>query len=94
MRRLRSRKFDMEKLEARKSEMNKDHWIWRTYKDYWISVVGQQTMSKDHISRSHKKDYVSKDTWCNQTMTSVKLICHFRYVQITNPSDTWQLLGS
>jgi hypothetical protein len=42
----------LEKPEAQKSEMNKDHRIWRTYKDRWISVVGQETTSEYHISRS------------------------------------------
>jgi hypothetical protein len=51
---------------------------------------------EEHVPHEdpRQQDYVSKDTWRNQTMTSVKLIRHFRYMEITNPSDTWQLLGS
>jgi hypothetical protein len=35
----------------------------------------------------HEEIHVSKDTWCNQRMTSVKLNQHFRYVKIMNQSD-------
>jgi hypothetical protein len=56
--------------------MNKDHRIWKTYEDRWIMVVGQQTMSARMCGRPHQQgyvaDHVSKYTWHNQMMTSVK----------------------
>jgi hypothetical protein len=38
--------------------------------------------------------YVRKDTWHNHIRTSVKLIWHFRNLEITILSDTWQTHGS
>jgi hypothetical protein len=53
-------------------------------------------IGEEHVPHEdpRQQDYVIIDTWHNQTLTSVKLIWHFRYVKITNPSDMWQLLSS
>jgi hypothetical protein len=52
--------------EARKSEMNKDHRIWRTYDDHWIRVVGQQTTSARTRGRPCLQGHVAEtmsDMW-------------------------------
>jgi hypothetical protein len=70
----------LEKPEARKSEMNQDHQIWRTYEDRWISDVGHA----DHVTNKTTSRqimsavYVSKDTWHSRRMTSVKLKSTFQ----------------
>jgi hypothetical protein len=46
--------------EAQKSEMNKDHRIWRTNEDHWIRVVGQKNTSTNQG--------INKYTWNNQMM--------------------------
>jgi hypothetical protein len=59
----------LEKLKARKSEMNQDRRIWKTYKDHWIKAVGQQTTSARTCGRPHLEgymvDHVSEYTWHN-----------------------------
>jgi len=66
----------LEKPEARKSEMNKDHRIWKTYEDCRIRVVGKKTMSTRTCGRPHQQGYVAdhirKYTRNNHMMTSVK----------------------
>jgi hypothetical protein len=63
-----------------------------------MTVRSRRSTSVDYIRKSHPQehvaDHISKDTWHNQTMTSVKLIHHFRYVEITNSSDTWKMIDS
>jgi hypothetical protein len=49
----------LEKPKSHNSKMNKDHWIWRTYEDHCISVVGQHNMLEDHINKPRKQGYVA-----------------------------------
>jgi hypothetical protein len=50
--------------EAYKSEVNKDHRIWRKNENRWIKVVGQKSTSK----KGHMAYHFSKDM--QQTMSA------------------------
>jgi hypothetical protein len=74
--------------------MNKDHWIWKTYEDCWIRVVGQQTTLARTCGIPHQQGYVSNHvseyTWNNQMMTSVKR----KLVRAMSTSDVSKLRHS
>jgi hypothetical protein len=55
--------------------------------DLWSSRK-QDTLTY-HVSRAHHL----RTHGTSKTLTSVKLIHHFRYVKIMNMNDTWQLIG-
>jgi hypothetical protein len=56
--------------EARKSEMNKDRQIWRTYEDRWIRVVGQQTMSARMCGRPRQHEHVPHEIHVSKTTSA------------------------
>jgi hypothetical protein len=60
----------------------------------WIKEKSGLSDPGGECGRPHQKgqveDYMSNDMWQDQTMTSVKMIQHFRNLEITILSDMWQ----